>query len=310
MNKDIPGTVIFTYPNIGPFNLNGRGGLNKRAKEVKRINSKYKTKDFKIVEIPADFVKNKSEEKKTGLEIRSMLDQNSVKYLYSKGVYNEDIKYILHTEPVFSRRGLKKSCTTKLGWYNTDWLNKFIKHVFSIIDFLEVSPYAIEIHPGKFERGKNNIKVFSKAIKKINDKYDKKYNDNIFIFVENRTGQYIQNGTAIKDFWEFFKDKYHDLVTKTGIILDIQQFYTVTKDNFIKEFNKIPKDSLFGVHIHERHRTPKFVHIPEDYWLYVSAELKSMGSTNRPFHVLPEVHHANHVEKTYEFCKDVIKLGY
>lgn len=137
---------IFTYPNIGPFNRNGRGGLKKRQKELKRVNKKYNTNDFQLVEIPADFIKNKSEEKKTKLKVCSFLDEKTVQHLYTPGFFDKEIKYVLHTEPVFSHQGLNGSCTPKLEWYNPNWVQKFIKHVFSIIDFFQITPYAIEIH--------------------------------------------------------------------------------------------------------------------------------------------------------------------
>lgn len=55
--------------------------------------------------MPADFVKNKTEETKTGLQVGSMLNQKSAKKLYSKTVFKTNISYILHTEPVFRRCG-------------------------------------------------------------------------------------------------------------------------------------------------------------------------------------------------------------
>lgn len=38
---------------------------------------------------------------------------------------------------------------------------------FGIVDFLGVKPHAIEIHPGRFQQKRNNIKVLSKAIKRL-----------------------------------------------------------------------------------------------------------------------------------------------
>lgn len=89
--------------------------------------------------------------------------------------------------------------------------------------------------------------------------------------------------------------------------MDIQQFYTVTKDNFKLEFNKIPKDCLCGLHIHERHRTPEYKFIPEDIWKYISMELE-LTYIEQNFHILPEVHHAKQVEETYKFCKEIFNL--
>jgi hypothetical protein len=298
---------IYTYPNIGPFNRNGRGGLKQRQKELKKINKKYNTHDFQLVEIPADFIKNKSEEKKTGLKVCSFLDQKTVKNLYTLGCIDKEIRYVLHTEPIFSRQGINSSCTPKLEWYNLNWVHKFIKHVCSIIDFIGISPYAIEIHPGKIEKGKNNFQILSKAIKILHAKFEKEYKEEILIFIENRTGQQIKGGGDIKMFWEYFKENYPELIVKTGIILDIQQFYTVNKTNFIPEFSKVPKESLLGVHIHKgRHQVPaEDDNIP---WKFVSEQIKNLGTEKRPLHILPEVHHAKHTENTYEFCKHYLGL--
>ncbi len=52
----------------------------------------------------------------------------------------------------FSHQGFNGNCTPKLKWYKTGWIHKFVNHIFSIIDFLKIAPYAIEIHPGKFDR--------------------------------------------------------------------------------------------------------------------------------------------------------------
>lgn len=273
----------FHLPNIASFTQ--RSSLKERENKLKRINAKYKIQDFQIVEMPADFVKNKTEEKKTGLRVGSMLDQKSTKKLYSKTVSKTNTRYILHTEPVFRRCGSNGCVTPQLRWYDNGWTNKFIKHIFSIIDFLIVNPYAIEIHPGNFQGGKNNTGVFLEAIERSYNEYHKKYNEDILIFIENRTGQHIQDGADINDFWRSFKDKYPDLVRHIGVMLDIQQLYTVTKDNFISEFTKIPKDCLYGVHIHTRHGVPS---VSDDIpWKHVSDELKSMRSKDRLFHILP-----------------------
>ncbi len=276
---------------------------------MNEINEDIQTNDFKTVEIPADFIKNKSEEKKTGLKVCSMLDLDSVEKIYSKSSSASNVRYILHTEPVFSRKGQKKSCTSHLEWYDHRWLNKFLKHTFSIIDFFKYPPYAIEIHPGMSKKGKNNIKTFSQAINTLHNEYFDKYGISPLIFIENRSNQYIQDGTGIKEFWNYFKDEYAHLTKETGIILDIQQLYTSTKNfDFKGEFKKIPEESLIGVHIHERHRKPLCKHIPKEIWQFVADNHHWSGKKNRSFHVLPEVHHSNDVKDTYSFCKNFLRI--
>jgi len=68
------------------------------------------------------------------------------------------------------------------------------------------------------------------------------------------------------------------------------------------EFRKILQDSLFGFHVHTRHRKPSINDkIP---WKRISTEFKQ----DRLFHVLPEVHHAKEVEQTYLFCKEILNF--
>ena len=233
-----------------------------------------------------------------------------MKKIYSNEHIINDIKYILHTEPIFSRSGNKGTCTPKLKWYDPRWCKDFYEHLSNIIEFLGFSPYAIEIHPGKSENGKNNIKTLSNSIKQLHNWYYTKYGKDVLIFIENRTNQQIQDGSDIKKFWRLFRDNNPDLISKTGIVLDIQQLYTSTKNlkkEFKVEFSKIPSDSLIGAHIHERHKKPEFKYIPKEIWEYIANE-NQWTNTNRPFHILLEVHPHKHVIETYKFCKTYLKI--
>jgi hypothetical protein len=90
------------------------------------------------------------------------LDKQSVEKLYTKS--SDKYKYILHTDPELRR--------ITLNWYDNHWVNQFIEHVFSIIDFFPQIPYALEIHPGKSQKNNNNNpNTYSKAIKQIYDRF-------------------------------------------------------------------------------------------------------------------------------------------
>lgn len=297
---------MFTYPNT--TSISQRGGLKKRNELMNNINRKFGTDDFQIVEIPADFIKNKTEEEKTGLKVCSMINKNIVDKLYAKSNDPIEINYTLHTDPVFGRLGSNGRCMSKLNWFNPGWVNNFTNHVFNIIDFLELKPYSIEIHPGQSEKGKNNVLTFSKAIKTLHERYHEKYDSEVKIFIENRTKQHIQDGRDIAHFWTYFKKNYPLLTENTGVILDIQQLYTVTKENFEYEFLKIPKECLFGLHIHERHRTPSGEKIPMHIWEFLSEKIIDLIQDNRQFHILPEVHHSKQAEETYKFCKEFLNI--
>ena len=180
--------INYTYPNTS--SIPQRGGLKSRYLKLNKINKELGAPVFQIVEIPADFIKNVNEERRTGLSVASFLDEKSVPNLYSKDLISDNVNYILHTEPVFNRKGINGNKTSKLHWYSSSWFENFVKHVFSIIDFFEVTPYAIEIHPGQSERKKNNIKAFSAAIERLHDVYLNKYDRNLLLFIETEQPVY------------------------------------------------------------------------------------------------------------------------
>lgn len=151
-------------------------------------------------------LKIKLKNKKTGLSVCSSLTKEAVKKIYSNEHIINDIKYILHTEPIFSRSGNKGTCAPKLKWYDPRWCKDFYEHLSNIIEFLGFSPYAIEIHPRKSENGKNSIKTLSNSIKQLHNWYYTKYGKDVLIFIENRTNQQIQDGSDIKKFWRLFRD--------------------------------------------------------------------------------------------------------
>lgn len=289
---------IYTYPNIGSFQQ--RGGLKERNNKLNEINKIKNTLDFQVVEVPADLIKNCAEENKTGLSIGSFLDSNTVPHLYSNDQSTAKINYILHTEPVFSRKGCNGTLTTHLKWYDKNWINSFISHITSIIDFLGIAPYAIEIHPGYGLRKKNTFENLSLAIERLYNEMIDRYNQGSLIFIENRTGQQIKSGTDLKEFWNYFNKRYPDLVQDIGIILDIQQLFSVTRHKFEEEFLRIPKDSLYGLHIHIKHQPP--AEEDEIPWKFVSQEIESMKK-ERTLHILPELFHLINVIKNTIFPK-------
>jgi len=112
-----------------------------------------KINNCEFIEIPADFIKNKTEIKKTGQKLGEFLKDESIKKIYSKqNIDNKLIKYILHTEPSLPRNdgfGLRHQAALK--WYDEDWINKInggiiinpeIHHknkVKAVIDFCEMN---------------------------------------------------------------------------------------------------------------------------------------------------------------------------
>ena len=70
------------------------------------------------------------------------------------------------------------------------------------------------------------------------------------ILLENRTDQFITSGSDIARFRDFVIKDDPWLLENFGIVLDIQQLSTKTKQNFLSSFHQIPDDCLKGFHIH------------------------------------------------------------
>jgi hypothetical protein len=192
-----------------------------------------------------------------------------------------------------------------LNWYDKIWINNFINHIFSIIDYFEQLPYAIEIHPGLAQNGKNNYKIYTEAIKFISVSYVKKYNRMPLLLIENRTKSFIKSGDDISNFWNIFTKLFPDLTNNVGIILDIQQLFTSCKSDFNNQIDKIPLDSIKGFHIHRLHRTPKIDDGID--WDSVSNKIKQVEK-GKTIILLLEVHREEDLIKSYKFCKEILKI--
>jgi hypothetical protein len=289
--------IIYTFPNLS--NIKQRGNIDSRVNYITKI---FNIGDFKIVEVPADFIKNQTEEIKTGLPPCSFLDDNSVSKLYDKSFIKYN--YILHTEPELPRTKCSKSTMPHLSWYDKAWLDNFINHIFSIIDFFEQLPYAIEIHPGVSQNRKNNYESYARAIEFILSIFEEKYNNRPLLLIENRTNSFIKSGEDIKNFWKIFISLSPDLEKDVGIILDIQQLFTTCKFDFKYQIDKIPLDSIKGFHIHRLHRTPKKDDGIE--WQYVFDKIKTV-EMQKTIILLAEVHRENDLIETYKFCKNYLQ---
>ena len=78
--------VSYVYPNVS--GIVQRGGLLERWKLAKKLGYAY-------IEIPADFVKNKTQIKKTGLKLGSFLNESAIHILYKKDYrIPQELKFI------------------------------------------------------------------------------------------------------------------------------------------------------------------------------------------------------------------------
>lgn len=297
-------TVKYTFPNL--VSIPQRGNISTRLKIARDFEKNNKLKAiFDMIEVPADFTKNLTEMKKTGLGIGEMLlSQNAIESIYKKEESPSN-RYILHTEPSLSRRykvdDVKKNFTPKLLWYDLDWLKNFETQLFLLIEFFNAPPKAIELHPGISNRGINTIKTFAKAIQIVVDDIKSKLDETPLIMIENRTGHIIQDGESMASFCNYFKREFPNYTSNVEIILDIQQFYTVTKENFKAELDKIPTEFICGAHIHTKHQAPSLDDLIP--WQYVFEFLRSVNKT-KDLYILPEVHNEKQLVRTINFIEE------
>lgn len=133
--------VSYVFPNV--CEIRQRGGLLERWKLAESLACQY-------IEMPADLIKGRDEENRTGLNVGDFLSEQAIHELYVRDNENpENLKYILHTEPSLVREdGYGVQCQTKLKWYDKEWVGKLVKMIISICSFFGRPASIIEIHPG------------------------------------------------------------------------------------------------------------------------------------------------------------------
>lgn len=280
--------VSYVYPNVGE--IAQRGGLLERWRLAEELVCDY-------IEIPADFIKNKNEVKKTNLGIGEFLSEKAISQLYMNELnIPQKLRYILHTEPSLVRRnpnGL--SYQPPLKWYEENWRRKLVSTIISISRFYQFPASVIEIHPGD---RRNEFEHLAISMRLLQEEYFKEFKVEPLVLLENRTEQFISTGENIRGFWKFLSDNHLDLTDKVGVVLDIQQLYTRTKKKFIKSMDIIPSEAIKGFHIHHKHMVPCLR--DEIPWREVFAIIINM---DHKVLINPEIHHKNKVRDAIDFCK-------
>ena len=93
-----------------------------------------------------------------------------------------------------------------------------------------------------------------------------------------------------------------ELADSFGIVLDIQQLSTVTRQNFLSSFHQIPLECLKGFHIHRLHRPPKI----GDGILWKEV-FEKIADIPHDIIINPEIHHNNQVTGVIGFCEERLK---
>jgi hypothetical protein len=245
--------------------------------------------------MPADFIKNKTEIELTGLDLGCTLTKEAVVALYEPGSPSRNLAYILHTEPSIPRTdGYGLNPQAVLQWYTPEWVSRLTERLLYIAHYLSLPPALIEIHPGD---ARNSIDDIINAVHFIQQIFHSEFATRPLILLENRTQQFLSTGHELARFATRIAQE-DDLKSTAGIVLDIQQLFTRTKDNFLDELHAIPIGSVKSLHIHSNHRTPSESDpIP---WRDVFSWIKDI-----PDGVIinPEVHHRKQVHETIQFCE-------
>ncbi|MDG6250324.1 hypothetical protein [Methanocalculus sp.] len=284
--------IEYVLPNVS--SIRQRGGLAERIDLASQFDCKY-------VEIPADLIKNGTEEVKTGVDIGMPLKKEHIPLLYSQDpIEKGNCNYILHTEPSVPRTDQYNIISqTVIKWHQPEWVHDFSVMVGNITEYFGIPADFIEIHPGD---KRNAIPDIVEGMRKIFETQSRIWGDEPNIVLENRTGQMISRGKEIASLWNYIERSATDIIDKTGVVMDVQQLYTVTKTKFEQNLAMIPPSCLKGFHIHRKHGTPASSdQIP---WKSVFSFIKTL---NQPFFINPEVHHKNAVRPTIDFCELMMK---
>lgn len=160
--------IAYVYPNVSQLNRGGRGSLAARWELATELGCDY-------VEMPADFIKNKTEIKLTGSDLGEFLSNEAIRLLYDTGAtIPENTKYILHTDPSLSRTdayGIKHQ--PRLKWHEKTWVEDFIDMVIRISEHLGLAASVIEIHPGDKRNSYTDITEAAKFLIERHEKYSK-----------------------------------------------------------------------------------------------------------------------------------------
>lgn len=281
--------VRYIYPNVSEDNRSGRGSLSARLAHASLLGCE-------LVEMPADFIKNKAEVELTGLDLGAFLDEGAAGRLYS--ACDEEItpgKYILRTEP--SLLGMESSGAAhqaRLCWADKKWVNRFAEMVLVIARRIGSAPSVVEIHPGDSTNTFADI-IFGARV--IRERLEKNLGVGPRVWLENRTGQIVQTGEDLAAFWQAVRAE-RGVFLWLGVAVDADLLWAATRASFSSQLDAIPDEAVRALHVHRLHRTPGAADdIP---WPLVFAR---RFVHYKGFVINPEVHHRSQVEATIRFCE-------
>lgn len=281
----------YIYPNV--TEVARRGGLLERWRLAEPLGCAY-------IEIPADFVKNRTEVERTGQEIGSMLTRSSVEHLYEQDTaLPGSLRYVLHTEPAIPRKDLYgRQVTAKLRWRDPDWVVTFGDMLLEIEDFLGIPPEVIEIHPGG---RKNTHADIVTAIHTLITAHWNAFEVEPLVLLEHHRDQGVSTGSQIKAFWTALKKIHPEMAGLAGIALDPWHLHATAREDFSRALGEIPPDALRAFHIHSDLHPPSVS--DEVPWPQVFPLIGSLPG--RPL-IKPVVYQKSRVPEAIAFCEEML----
>ena len=281
----------YIYPNV--TEVAQRGGLLERWRLAEPLGCTY-------IEVPADFIKNKTEVERTGQDIGSMLGRSSIEHLYEQDAdIPGSLRYLLHTEPAIPRRDQHgRLVLADLRWRDPEWVIALGDMLLEIEDFLGIPPDIIEIHPGG---RKNTHADIAMAMHTLIAAHQNAFGVKPLVLLENHTDQSISTGNQIRAFWAVLTELHPDIAGSAGIALDPWQFYAATREDFLGSLRQVPPGALQAFHIHTDLNPPSATDgMP---WPQVFSVIGSLPE--RPC-IKPVVYQKSRVARAIAFCDEML----
>jgi len=281
----------YIYPNV--TEVARRGGLLERWHLAEPLGCTY-------VEIPADFIKNRTEVERTGQEIGSMLTRSSIEHLYEQDRdLPGNLGYVMHTEPAIPRKDQHgRQVTAALRWRDPDWVGAFSDMLLDLEDYIGIPPDIIEIHPGDRKNAHADIIMAMHAL--IVAHWDA-FGVEPLVLVENHADQSISTGSQVRAFWTTLKKNYPEIAGLAGIALDSWHLYSAAREEFPGVLGEIPAEALRAFHIHTDLSTPSTADLIP--WREVFRVIASLPGTPC---IKPLIYQKSRVPGAIAFCEEML----
>lgn len=246
-----------------------------------------------VVELPADLVKNRREERITGIPIGGFLGPEAVDVLYSPGP--PEARYVLHTDPGIPRRD-GTMFIPELRWGEKGWTSGYADSLGLTARRLGPAPLMIEVHSGRHCDLEQVIEAAAGLAKAMRSRCGKE----VMVGVENKVGQIMATGEDMARAGDLMDLSGEDAL---GIVLDVPNLWKSRGRRAPEDLDVVPIRRLLGVHVHDRHRPPD----PGGQidWEAVADLLERTDGAL----INPEVFHRRDLVATLEFIRERLLPG-